>query len=174
MHESIAHIAEQLKQARLAKGLSQRALSVKAGIPQSHISKIESGAVNLQLSSLIELSRVLGLELMLVPQKAAPAAKSVVRSAFAFSPLKEKTLLKQAENKTLQTPPAEYALRQIHEISSKIDSDKDTLENIRTFTTPAHLKKLNEAYQNYQKSTDLQSAEGPNNSQRKYQFEEED
>ena len=81
MHESIAHIAEQLKQARQAKGLSQRALSAKAGIPQSHISKIESGAVNLQLSSLIELSRVLGLELMLVPQKAAPVAKSVVRSA---------------------------------------------------------------------------------------------
>lgn len=81
MRESIAHIAKQLKEAREAKGLSQRGLSAKAGIPQSHISKIENGAVNLQLSSLIELSRVLGLELMLVPQKAAPAAKSLARSA---------------------------------------------------------------------------------------------
>ena len=68
MKYSVEHIGTILKNARLEKGLSQRALSVKSGVPQSHISKIESGLVDLQTSSLIELSRVLDLELMLVPR----------------------------------------------------------------------------------------------------------
>lgn len=58
-----------LKKARMEKGLSQRALSEIAGLPQGHISKIESGIVDLQTSSLIELARALDLELMLVPRK---------------------------------------------------------------------------------------------------------
>jgi transcriptional regulator with XRE-family HTH domain len=76
-------IARTLRQAREGKGLSQRALSRKAGVPQSHISKIESGAVDLRLSSLIELARVLDLELELVPRKTVPAVQSIVRSAAA-------------------------------------------------------------------------------------------
>lgn len=81
MHESIAHITQQIKEAREAKGLSQRALSKKIGIPQSHISKIENGTVNLQLSSLIELARVLELELMLVPKGAQKATSALVKEA---------------------------------------------------------------------------------------------
>lgn len=75
------HIAKTLKEARENKGLSQRALSKKTGVPQSHISKIESGAVDLRLSSLIELARVLDMELALVPRKAVPAVQSIVRSS---------------------------------------------------------------------------------------------
>lgn len=78
MLESIVYIVEALKAARLKKGLSQRALSVKAKIPQSHISKIESGTVDLQTSSLIELSRLLDLELMLVPRKWVPVLESLM------------------------------------------------------------------------------------------------
>lgn len=77
------HIARTLKEARENKGLSQRALSKKAGMPQSHISKIESGAVDLRLSSLMELARALDLELALVPRKAVPAVRSIVRSSAA-------------------------------------------------------------------------------------------
>lgn len=73
-------IAEALKEARGRKGLSQRALGELAGLPQSHISKIESGAVDLQLSSLVQLARVLDLEVRLVPRKAVPAVDSVVRT----------------------------------------------------------------------------------------------
>ena len=73
-------IADALKQARARKGLSQRALGELAGLPQSHISKIESGAVDLQLSSLVQLARVLDLEVRLVPRKAVPAVDSVVRT----------------------------------------------------------------------------------------------
>lgn len=74
-------LGNMLKTAREAKGLSQRALSVKAGVPQSHISKIENGAVDLRVSSLVELGRVLDLELMLVPRKAKSAVQAIVRSS---------------------------------------------------------------------------------------------
>lgn len=81
MNYTITDIAEKLKIAREAKGLTQRQLSQLAGVPQSHISKIESGAVDLRLSSLIELSRVLELELTLVPRKAISAVNSIVHSS---------------------------------------------------------------------------------------------
>lgn len=74
-------VLKNLKEARKRKGLSQRALSAKSGVPQSHISKIESGAVDLRVSSLIALARVLDLELELVPRKAVSAVKSIVRSS---------------------------------------------------------------------------------------------
>ena len=67
MAESIKYIGKLLKEARLRKGLSQRSLSGKTKIPQNHISRIENGGVDLQASTLIELSRTLNLELMLVP-----------------------------------------------------------------------------------------------------------
>ena len=78
---SIEHIARAVKTARMDKGLSQRALSAKIGVPQSHISKIENGAVDIKVSSLIELSRALDLELMLVPRKIAPVVKGIQRTA---------------------------------------------------------------------------------------------
>jgi len=81
MNYTITHIANKLKAERKARGLSQRALGKLAGVPQSHISKIENGTVDLRLSSLIELARVLGLELALVPRKALPAVKSIVRGS---------------------------------------------------------------------------------------------
>lgn len=74
-------IAETLKTAREMKGLSQRALSKLAGMPQSHISKIENGAVDLRLSSLVEFARALDLEVTLVPRKNVPAVQSIVRSS---------------------------------------------------------------------------------------------
>ncbi len=74
-------IARALRGAREAKGLSQRELSRKAGVPQGHISKIESGAVDLRVSSLIALARVLDLELALVPRKTLPAVQSIIRSS---------------------------------------------------------------------------------------------
>ncbi len=65
------HIGTLLKKTRLERGLSQRALSKIVGLPQGHISKIESGTVDLQTSSLIELARALDLEVMLIPRMLA-------------------------------------------------------------------------------------------------------
>ncbi len=81
MSYATANITEKLKATREAKGLSQRELSQLAGVPQSHISKIENGSVDLRVSSLIELSRALGLELTLVPRNALPAVNTIVRGS---------------------------------------------------------------------------------------------
>lgn len=79
MPYEIDEIIQALKDARRTHGLTQRGLSAKAGVPQSHISKIESGAVDIRLSSLIELARTLGLELMLVPRSRVTAVQAIVR-----------------------------------------------------------------------------------------------
>lgn len=80
------HIALTLRRTREALGLTQRALSAKAGVPQSHISKIENGAVDLRVSSLVELSRVLDLELMLVPRKSVSPVNAIVRGSGTVRP----------------------------------------------------------------------------------------
>lgn len=85
MSYTIEHIARALRKARKAKGLSQRELGKKAGVPQGHISKIENGAVDLRVSSLVALARTLDLELALVPRKVVPALKSLVRSSAAYA-----------------------------------------------------------------------------------------
>jgi transcriptional regulator with XRE-family HTH domain len=81
MHYANEAIIAALKTARETNGLSQRDLSAKAGVPQSHISKIESGGADIRLSSLIELARALELELVLVPRHLIPAVEGVLRAA---------------------------------------------------------------------------------------------
>ncbi len=73
------YVIAALKTARRKKTLSQRELSARTGVPQSHVSRIESGAVDMKLSSLVELARVLDLEVMLVPRKAVPAVQAVLQ-----------------------------------------------------------------------------------------------
>jgi transcriptional regulator with XRE-family HTH domain len=70
-------LARQLKRAREGKGLSQRTLADRVGIPQGHLSRIESGAVDLQTSTLIQIARALDFELTLVPRRALPAVEAL-------------------------------------------------------------------------------------------------
>jgi HTH-type transcriptional regulator/antitoxin HipB len=81
MLEHTRQIAEMLIAARRRAGLSQRALGAKVGVAQSHISKIERAAIDPQVSSLMELARALGLELMLVPAPLVPAVQALGREA---------------------------------------------------------------------------------------------
>ena len=78
---STEYLAEMLKSAREGKGLSQRALSEQTGVPQAHISKIENNTVDLRVSNLVKLARVLELEVVLAPRKAVPAVQSIVRDS---------------------------------------------------------------------------------------------
>ncbi len=135
MNYTIIHIANNLKAAREAKGLSQRALSKLAGVPQSHISKIENGFVDLRLSSLIELARVLGLELTLVPRKTLPAIKSIIRGSFSppksevsndQSTIKE---LKRIQNTISQITKANSTIKEFAQIQRQI-------KDIQNFKVP--------------------------------------
>ncbi len=78
MAYSPEQIAQQLKSARKTKGLSQRALAKRVGIPQSHLSKIEGGSVDLRLSSLLEMARALELDVALVPRKHLSAVGTLI------------------------------------------------------------------------------------------------
>lgn len=75
MSYDLEDFAERLREARNAKHLSQRELSKLAGVPQAHISRIESKQVDLRLSSLIAIANALDLEVTLVPRQALPAVQ---------------------------------------------------------------------------------------------------
>ncbi len=76
--KKMKEIAEKLKKARLSKGLTQAELGKKLGVPQSHISKIEAGEVDVRASSLLQMARLLDLEPMLVPRALTPAVQSLI------------------------------------------------------------------------------------------------
>lgn len=78
---SLESLTQAIRQARLAKGWSQRDLSARAHLTQAQISRIESGEVDLQASTLLELARSLDLDLQLVPRSAIMAVEAAVRSA---------------------------------------------------------------------------------------------
>ena len=71
-------IIQKLQQARKDKGLTQGELGTKIGLPQSHISQIEAGKVDLRISSLTEMAKLLDLEMMLVPRPLKPAIESMI------------------------------------------------------------------------------------------------
>ncbi len=77
------HLIQELEQARKAAGLSQEALAKAAGLSRMTVQRIESGAIDPRLSTLAEMARVLGLQLVAVaseqphPLVAAPGAPIV-------------------------------------------------------------------------------------------------
>lgn len=73
----IEDFAKKIQVARKAKGLTQGELGAKMGLPQSHISQIESGKIDIRLSSLLEISRLLDLEPMLIPRPMIPAVRAI-------------------------------------------------------------------------------------------------
>lgn len=77
---SIQELISSLKAAREQKRISQHELANKVGVPQSHISKIENGNVNIRLSSFIQLARTLELEVLLVPRQDVTLIRSIINS----------------------------------------------------------------------------------------------
>ncbi|MEW5421328.1 helix-turn-helix domain-containing protein [Amorphus sp. 3PC139-8] len=151
-------IIEALKSAREAKGLSQRALSARTGVPQSHISKIESGNADIRLSSLIELARALELDLKLIPRKAVPAVDSVVRSTAPKAGPVHKDLTRELN----QSLKAVNDLRAIHPDLSAL---RTLQENLQLFSrtgslnvNAARLHEITKPLRDIQKLTQQQKA----------------
>lgn len=84
-HPSLTAIGERLKIARETKALSQRALSARTGLPQSHISQIENAGTDLRLTSLLAISHALDLEVALIPRHMVSALESLQRGSSSVS-----------------------------------------------------------------------------------------
>lgn len=69
---SVQSIAKKIKSARAEKGLTQLELANLLGVPQSYIAKIEAGKTDLRSSTLLEITKLLDLEVFFVPLKDLP------------------------------------------------------------------------------------------------------
>jgi transcriptional regulator with XRE-family HTH domain len=117
MSAGIEEIAASVRAARIAKALTQKELGQRVGLPQSHISKIEKGTVDLKLSSLVEIARALDLEITLVPRKALPAVEGAVR----------------AHGTTVETSRAVSLLNEQAQIAERIKANFPDLSQVKGF-----------------------------------------
>ena len=69
----------ELKESRVKRGWSQRELGSRLGLPQMHISGIESGKIVPRYDTLLELVRMLDRDLLMVPRALVPVVQSLVR-----------------------------------------------------------------------------------------------
>jgi transcriptional regulator with XRE-family HTH domain len=144
-------LATLIRAARESKGLTQRELSSRVGIPQSHISKIEHGRVDLQTSNLMQIARALDLELALVPRSILPAVETLSAvqrpegpSISSQIPRKIFTLRTLAR-KMLRRFPKAHVLQKLAD--SLVGSDW-----VRLVTDPEQARELLEAVQALQDS----------------------
>lgn len=79
-------LRQQLIAARQKLGWTQKELGQRVGLPQMHISGIETGRVVPRYDTLLEIARVLQLDLVLVPRHLVPVVQSLVKDSFSPRP----------------------------------------------------------------------------------------
>lgn len=79
MNYKTEDLALQIRQARENAAMSQRDLSARSGVTQSHISQIESGKLSPGIGTMIDIGRALDLELIFVPKRSMSAVNSLIR-----------------------------------------------------------------------------------------------
>ena len=70
---------DELKEARVTRSWSQAELGRQAGLPQMHISGIESGKIVPRFDTLLDLVRVLDYDLLMVPRSLVPILQAIIR-----------------------------------------------------------------------------------------------
>jgi transcriptional regulator with XRE-family HTH domain len=65
--------------ARHHRGWSQAELGRRLGLPQMHVSGIETGRVVPRFDTLLDFVRVLGYDLLLTPRSLVPAVQALIR-----------------------------------------------------------------------------------------------
>jgi predicted transcriptional regulator len=75
-----------LRHARRRAGLSQRALAVRAGVPQPAVARIEAGAISPRVSTLLGLLMAAGSTLEVAPRLGAGVDRTLIRATLARSP----------------------------------------------------------------------------------------
>jgi HTH-type transcriptional regulator / antitoxin HipB len=73
-------LREEIKDARTKRGWGQRQLGAEVGLPQPHVSAIESGKIVPRFDTLLDIVRVLDMDLLLVPRSLVPAVQSLIRA----------------------------------------------------------------------------------------------
>lgn len=119
----------QAREIREASGVSQRALSERAGLTQSHISQIESGKMEPGLSSFVDMTRALDLELMLVPKKLAPAVLGLVKAQ--ATPDMHIHAGQPNDKRFARAERLVKKLKQLYGSSADLDRIEDTLRFLR-------------------------------------------
>ncbi|WP_235897455.1 helix-turn-helix transcriptional regulator [Neoaquamicrobium microcysteis] len=76
---ALLEIGRLLKQARLAASLTQEQIADMAGISRPRYRDIETGTAAARATTLMNIARALGLEMMLIPQSMVPAVNSLLR-----------------------------------------------------------------------------------------------
>lgn len=72
-------LGELLRKARMAAGMTQEQVADLAGISRPRYRDIETGAAAARFTTLMNVSRALGMEIMLVPQSMVPAVQALMR-----------------------------------------------------------------------------------------------
>ena len=69
----------ELIEARHKRGWSQVELGKRLGLPQMHISGIETGKIVPRFDTLLDLVRVLDRDLLMIPRALVPAVQALIR-----------------------------------------------------------------------------------------------
>lgn len=77
----LAELGLRFRNARLAAGLSQAEVALRADISRPRYRDIETGAAAARATTLLNVARALGLELMLIPQAMVPPIQSMLQPA---------------------------------------------------------------------------------------------
>lgn len=91
-NETLHEIGGMIRQARLKAALTQEQVAERAGISRPRYREIEKGTAAARATTLTNVARALGLEMILVPQAMLPAIHSLMRphdddDLPAFAPL---------------------------------------------------------------------------------------
>ncbi|MGB6103257.1 MAG: helix-turn-helix transcriptional regulator [Pusillimonas sp.] len=76
----INSLASELETVRKASGLTQGQLAARAGLNRMTVQRLESGALDPRLSTVLEMARAMGMELLLVPQSLRREVHGFIRS----------------------------------------------------------------------------------------------
>jgi transcriptional regulator with XRE-family HTH domain len=134
---AVKQLVQVLKDARLARGLSQRELAEQAGLGQNRLAKIEAGTVDIRTSTLVQLARTLDLELVLTPRRVLPAVQSLtggsrsqttVQSSVRGTPVrvlrqiqKQLVALERAHTATAELTSAKAAVQALMDVGPRLD-----------------------------------------------------
>lgn len=75
----LAEIGLALRSARLASDMTQEQVADLAGISRPRYRDIERGAAAARTTTLVNIARALGMEVMLIPQAIVPAVEALLR-----------------------------------------------------------------------------------------------